>query len=126
MIMDELLELKRYITAETKCQCGIGREDLDPESYPYISILFFDPIPVFYKNQKLTISNMHITLKITVARCNELQAFESLVKLLNCLGQFNVYKGNRYPDGDSINPIETDNTYELDVPYILHLTAQDT
>ena len=128
MIDEELRALRKYIVSECKVNCGIGLRDISSDDYPYVEILPVNPIPLYYNTSKLFVMNMEVTLRITVDRKNEIEAFDVLERLLKKVLQFNRKYGHSVePGAEAVPEYDEDNTtYMISVPFILKLTAQDT
>lgn len=125
MIFDELYDLKQYIISEVKVNAVIGNPDLDPNQYPIIKIQFDEDGLIHFDNVKVSVFDMPVSLRIIVAKGNEIEAFKVLDRLIFKINQFMDQKGHKLEGTISPEYDEDIKTYEINVLFNMKLLLQD-
>lgn len=105
------------VDIQTKCavNCGFGNKDLGAEDYPYVKVI---PDSSFNIGGTYdSVINYDVTLKIIVAKDNELDGLEVLEKLICALSDLSRCAGHSI--GGDGNSTYTANTYEITIPFTL-------
>ena len=125
MIFDELYNLRQFLINRLKVNVRIGNTDIGTTEYPIVQILPNEEITVHNVNEKATVLDLPINLKIIVDEKNEVKAFETLDKMLRETNQFSKEKGHSFEGTVTPEYVEEKKTYEINVSYNLKLLEHD-
>jgi len=125
MIYDELYDLRQYITSECKVGCEIGNQELDDTKYPIVQLLFEEDGTTSTMLETELTFDMPVTLRLIVAKGQELSAFKVLDRIFLKINQFNDHKGHKLEGTISPEYDEEQKTYVIDIIYNLKLLIHD-
>lgn len=126
MIFSELYDFRDFIVNRTKANCSIGDKDVGADEYPYIKLILENEFDIHRQNEKLVAINLPVSVKIIVAKGDEIKGLEVFERFLMEANQFNSQKGHTLEGTGSPEYVDTTKTFEINVLYNLNLLVQDS
>ena len=121
MIIDELIELKDYITGKCAVNCELFNRDIGSGELPFVRISPIGTIDFFTKRESANSLNYTISIEVVASRSSEAEALTVFEKLLQNLNSASA-KGHEM--GESMSAEYEEERFIIRVPYKLRLISQ--
>ena len=123
-MINDLRNLQQYIASACKVPCEIAIKDTGAEenSLGMVFISSGDDFRLDRASSQACDISINFEIRIVVGRKNNIKGYEILERLLQNLGGFAEQHGHRLTGSGRME--YTDNTFEISVPYTMHLHTQ--